>query len=377
MNKIIWQAPGNGKIFDSSFYDINKTNSYMTTRSFYVLEFFIKMGKIKIIKIKDLEKQIKNYLINNFKSFKKNDSVVSHFYKPLIFYGLLKYIYIGNDKYIMPSFEGRKFVSEIKINNSTLALSYFFRATMEVMYPNDATPDVKNLYLFPFRIIYYYILKNGFITKDFIDYKIVFINTIADINNNIFYNLKNTSKNKKFRTWVINSLVDVGILNLKNDIYTLNNNIITLIQNEYEMNIDKMFFTWNDEIEFYDTKIITKNKARNQKLAKSCIERSNFKCEIDNNHFTFNSLSNNMYLESHHVIPFSMQNRVDFELDVIDNLIALCPNCHKAMHYGDSNIKTSMINAIYNYKNNFLYKNNINLNDLLYIYLNNTYLYKN
>ncbi len=42
-----------------------------------------------------------------------------------------------------------------------------------------------------------------------------------------------------------------------------------------------------------------------------------------------NKLTDEPYLEVHHVIPLSEGGK-----DIIDNVVALCPNCHRKRHYG-------------------------------------------
>jgi len=42
-----------------------------------------------------------------------------------------------------------------------------------------------------------------------------------------------------------------------------------------------------------------------------------------------NKFTNGPYLETHHIVPFSEGGE-----DTIENVIALCPNCHRKRHYG-------------------------------------------
>jgi 5-methylcytosine-specific restriction protein A len=41
-----------------------------------------------------------------------------------------------------------------------------------------------------------------------------------------------------------------------------------------------------------------------------------------------------LYLEVHHIIPLSKQDLHEENLDVLDNVTAICPNCHREVHYG-------------------------------------------
>ena len=61
---------------------------------------------------------------------------------------------------------------------------------------------------------------------------------------------------------------------------------------------------------------------------------ANFKCEVDENHNLFLTDEDTPYLECHHLIPLMYHDLFDSSLDVESNLICLCPNCHKKLHYG-------------------------------------------
>lgn len=73
------------------------------------------------------------------------------------------------------------------------------------------------------------------------------------------------------------------------------------------------------------------------------LEQANYQCEFNNSHTTF-LVNNKQYMEGHHLIPISNQNKFDKNLDTPINIISLCPNCHKMAHYGDSNIIKDIIN---------------------------------
>ena len=41
-----------------------------------------------------------------------------------------------------------------------------------------------------------------------------------------------------------------------------------------------------------------------------------------------------LYLEVHHIIPLSEQDLHEENLDILNNVMAICPNCHREIHYG-------------------------------------------
>ena len=74
---------------------------------------------------------------------------------------------------------------------------------------------------------------------------------------------------------------------------------------------------------------------RNPSHAKKAILDANFSCEISPEHKTFIQRFNlNSFTEAHHLIPLRYHNEFKFSLDVPANIISLCPNCHRKLHFG-------------------------------------------
>ncbi|WP_207479594.1 MrcB family domain-containing protein [Arenibaculum pallidiluteum] len=75
-----------------------------------------------------------------------------------------------------------------------------------------------------------------------------------------------------------------------------------------------------------------------------------FKCELDPNHRTFvsNSTRRN-FVEAHHLIPMQFQEQFSASLDVLENIVALCPTCHRMLHHARrgerANALTSLLAA--------------------------------
>ncbi len=88
------------------------------------------------------------------------------------------------------------------------------------------------------------------------------------------------------------------------------------------------------------------------KLGKTVLVNSGWKCDLDgfdgHPHTTFDTKTGNKYLEAHHLVPMKAQK--DFfpvNLDIFDNIVPLCPNCHKAVHYGSINEKKRFLKPLY------------------------------
>lgn len=82
-------------------------------------------------------------------------------------------------------------------------------------------------------------------------------------------------------------------------------------------------------------------------VAANALRLANFKCEIDSDHQTFlSNVKGKPYVEAHHLIPFGNQGSYPFSLDVSANIVALCPNCHRRLHHGKIEDKTSDIKSL-------------------------------
>lgn len=76
---------------------------------------------------------------------------------------------------------------------------------------------------------------------------------------------------------------------------------------------------------------------RNSQVVFNVLHDANHKCELNCTTTLFlrkNSQIN--YTEAHHLIPLCYQNDFEYSLDVEANVVSLCPNCHRRLHYGDN-----------------------------------------
>lgn len=87
--------------------------------------------------------------------------------------------------------------------------------------------------------------------------------------------------------------------------------------------------------EIYESKKGKKYKT-NSRVKKTAISECDYLCFNDNKHILFKKKDGTKYVEGHHIIPMEAQG--DFKnlnLDRTENIVALCPHCHKAIHYGN------------------------------------------
>lgn len=84
------------------------------------------------------------------------------------------------------------------------------------------------------------------------------------------------------------------------------------------------------------------------RLLETVIFQNDCKCAVDPGHVTFESQSGMPnFVEGHHLIPLSAQRRFpDVNLDCPENLVALCPNCHSALHYGTAGVRRAYLDRL-------------------------------
>jgi 5-methylcytosine-specific restriction endonuclease McrA len=100
------------------------------------------------------------------------------------------------------------------------------------------------------------------------------------------------------------------------------------------------------------TKVATKFE-RNPLLGKIAIKKTYYTCERNRAHKTFTSKSTlKPYMEAHHLVPIANQKEMwekyNINIDCVENLVSLCPTCHKAFHYGTNEVKTTIIKELFN-----------------------------
>lgn len=91
---------------------------------------------------------------------------------------------------------------------------------------------------------------------------------------------------------------------------------------------------------------------RNPSIAKRVLESNNYRCAIDSSHLTFQTRSDVPYMEAHHLIPCTVSNSQRFQekskLDREENIVCICPNCHRAIHYGNDDTQEKYLKILYN-----------------------------
>lgn len=78
-----------------------------------------------------------------------------------------------------------------------------------------------------------------------------------------------------------------------------------------------------------------KTYPRDRQTAIHALTHAEYCCEINVKHPTFiRRNSDKNYTEPHHLVPMSCSDQFDVSLDVEENIVSLCSNCHNEIHYG-------------------------------------------
>lgn len=90
----------------------------------------------------------------------------------------------------------------------------------------------------------------------------------------------------------------------------------------------------------------------NKKIRDSVLAKANYLCDCnDSKHFYFESVELDNYVEDHHIVPMNRQQEYYFDssinLDIPNNIVPLCPNCHSQIHLGSRQARLKIISELY------------------------------
>jgi 5-methylcytosine-specific restriction enzyme A len=87
---------------------------------------------------------------------------------------------------------------------------------------------------------------------------------------------------------------------------------------------------------------------RDARISKVALEEANFKCEVEGSHLTFVSKSSGQqFVEAHHLVPMEYQSEFSYSIDVPENIVALCPNCHRKIHLSVGAEQSPLIDLLF------------------------------
>lgn len=111
----------------------------------------------------------------------------------------------------------------------------------------------------------------------------------------------------------------------------------------------------------YKTKTGVKYKT-NPRISKTALQLAEYKCQVnESEHITFISKLGQQYMEAHHLIPMHAQKDFSINLDRIENIVSICPNCHSAIHLGNDAVRLEYLKVLYDLKIKELLKVGLNI----------------
>lgn len=104
----------------------------------------------------------------------------------------------------------------------------------------------------------------------------------------------------------------------------------------------------------------TKTYPRGRQTALNALARAKYECEINVDHPTFKRKKTDVnYTEPHHLVPMAFSDQFEKSLDVEENIVSLCSNCHNQLHYGQG--AEELLKILYDERKEHLRKAGINI----------------
>ncbi|EED35249.1 HNH endonuclease domain protein [Luminiphilus syltensis NOR5-1B] len=87
---------------------------------------------------------------------------------------------------------------------------------------------------------------------------------------------------------------------------------------------------------------------RSAAVGREALESAGYACEFDNTHETpLSAVTGQPIMEVHHLVPISKSAEFRCSLDVLANVVSLCPNCHSAIHRSTKTVQVAMLQKLF------------------------------
>lgn len=130
----------------------------------------------------------------------------------------------------------------------------------------------------------------------------------------------------------------------------------TRFQEEVQMAEAKALPDDSKEKPSYSTGTNGRQIAKKSRIAKAALVKAGFKCANNDKHVTFRTARGDVYMEGHHLIPCTCKNSDFFwdnfkiNIDCVENIVSLCPNCHRLAHFGSEKERNELLKKLYDYQ---------------------------
>ena len=128
---------------------------------------------------------------------------------------------------------------------------------------------------------------------------------------------------------------------------------------DMELNLKLVDYVEEESAEYHESrapKVLAKPVKKGQTLvyprdirvSYAAKVKANWQCEFNYHHATFITPADNRpYMEAHHLIPMATQPYFKYSIDFVDNVVCLCPNCHRRIHCACRDEKAEIIDHLY------------------------------
>lgn len=364
-----------GLLTKQRYYSAGKRyNNEKVTEIFNLLnKYEIGSNEYNIIKTEQILKIKVKAIINSKEQNAKYNLL------PVIFsYIVLKQL---KDKYGIKSISIEKFMTYV------MTCSHFNEVEKTVEYLKESTDgqiykkinNYKNNSRFTTILtnnINLFIIKSGNVAinpiyEDYFLQKFINMNDILSlhqqiVNDDFYKSFLTTYQN--FNINLINEIDNTNFSNIINDMYIEDSSVdadyIQMVNQQQECDINVLDDAYKNEP--FIGQNTAKKYDRNPLIGKIAIIESDYKCMNNEMHSTFFAKSSNkQFMEAHHLIPISFQaeiwSRFKVNIDCKENIVSLCPNCHRAIHYSIDIYKQQMLENLYKIKKGDLKKIGINI----------------
>jgi len=141
-------------------------------------------------------------------------------------------------------------------------------------------------------------------------------------------------------------------------------------QNKFEKDFFKLKLFDASKVNILDT-----NKLERDNLFRVYVlNRDGYSCKLCKTSATFKDRLNKEYFEAHHIIPYNLNSQEHYKisLDHPDNMVTLCPTCHRQIHNSNKAETVLLLKKLINSNSSFInsfFKDN-SIEDLVKFYFN-------
>ncbi len=109
---------------------------------------------------------------------------------------------------------------------------------------------------------------------------------------------------------------------------------------------------------------------RNPAISRQALADAGYQCEYDPSIGLFTArATGHPFLEAHHLIPlYATEQLGGFSLDILQNVVALSPNWHRAIHHGETRLVSQILETLVAKRPTLLDLYDIGMGDLKEIY---------